>query len=112
MPLLAAEFVQATQAAATRLFLHARIDVSILRQTRVNIRIELNAERFIDIFFREETGRTDFALIVGGQRIFGLDNLGGWHRHSFDDPTQHIPCAEPTPEDALRQIKQVVDTLT
>jgi len=94
--------------AAKELFPQARLQISITRITRLKARLNLSADRYVDIFFREETQRVDYALIVSGERVFGLDNLGGWHCHPFGATEQHIPCAEPTPEEALKRIKQVI----
>jgi len=71
-------------------------------------RIGLGKAKYVDVFFREETQRIDYALIVADTRVFGLDNLKGWHCHPFGNPDQHILCAEPTPEEALKQIRQVL----
>lgn len=94
--------------AAQVVFPQASVQVSIVRATRLKARIELSASKYVDVFFREETQRFDYALIVAGTRVFGLDNLKGWHCHPFENPNQHIPCAEPTPEEALKQIRHVL----
>src|SRR6266446_8239104 len=52
--------------------------------------------------------RTDFALIRNEQRIFGYDNLGGWHRHPAEDPRSHIPCDKPSVEQVFHYIKSLV----
>jgi hypothetical protein len=49
--------------------------VQMTRETRVKVHIEIGEDIFADLFFREETGRTDYALIVRGKRRYGLDNL-------------------------------------
>jgi hypothetical protein len=59
---------------------------------------------FADLYFREETGRTDYALIVSGRRRYGLDNLGGWHEHPLHDPATHVPIDPPSPDEALRKL--------
>jgi hypothetical protein len=40
----------------------------ITRQTRVKARLEIDPSMLADFFFREETGRIDYALIVTGVR--------------------------------------------
>jgi hypothetical protein len=62
---------------------------------RLKIRIELDKDTLIDIFYNPKNDRTDFALIRDSQRIFGYDNLGGWHRHPRENPQDHEPCEEP-----------------
>ena len=98
-------------AAAQTYWPAALIDSPVVRATRVKIRLKIDEERLLDLFFREETGRIDYSLIVGGQRAFGIDNLGGWHEHPLDDPDGHIPCDEPTPGEALRRLKAASDIL-
>lgn len=88
-------------------FPDALVDVTIVRHTRLKARIDLEKGCHVDIFFREETQRIDYALICGGTRLFGLDNLKGWHYHPLEEPSQHIPCAAPTPVQALAQIRDV-----
>ena len=106
-----ADFSQAVQTAAANLFPHRPLQLTIIRATRLKARIDLGLDQFVDIFFWEETQRVDFALIVAGQRVFGLDNLGGWHEHPIHDPSQHIPCPEPTPEEALRRLREAANSL-
>ena len=36
-----------------------------------------------------------FSLICEGQRVFGVDNTGGWHIHPFSDPARHDPLVDP-----------------
>lgn len=97
--------------AAQEVFPQASVRVSIIRATRLKARIELSEEKHVDVFFREETQRIDYALIVARTRVFGLDNLKGWHRHPLGNPDHHIPCPEPTPYEALKQIKEILEFL-
>ena len=36
-----------------------------------------------------------FSLICEGQRVFGVDNTGGWHIHPCSDPARHDPLVDP-----------------
>ena len=63
--------------------------------TSLKIRIALTNDEFVDLFYNEESGRTDFALIKNNLRIYGADNAGGWHLHPFDDPNRHEPLEGP-----------------
>jgi len=65
-----------------------------LTTTAVKVRVELVDGYFIDAFFNEVSGRTAFALIDQGDRIFGADNAGGWHVHPFDSPSDHLPVVD------------------
>lgn len=56
----------------------------------VALRAFLAEDIFIDTFYNEQTGKTSFALIRAGKRIFGADNAKiKWHWHPFDDPFRH-----------------------
>ena len=112
MPIMTvADFLQAVQDAAANLFPNHPLQLTVIRATRLKARIHLGSDQLVDIFFREETQRVDFALIIAGQRVFGLDNLGGWHEHPVHDPSQHIPCQELTPGEALRWLREAADSV-
>lgn len=66
---------------------------SVLRltATAIKIRVYTTIDNYIDAFYNEQTGTTAYALIDNGQRIFGADNTGGWHKHPFHDPKRHDP---------------------
>jgi hypothetical protein len=52
------------------------------------------AHTFISVFYNITTEKTSFALVQEGRRLYGVDNAKmDWHRHPFDDPSQHVPCA-------------------
>jgi hypothetical protein len=38
------------------------------------------------------------------QRVFGYDNLGGWHRHPVGSPEEHEACDAPTFDGFLREV--------
>jgi hypothetical protein len=69
----------------------------------VKLRVDLDENQFIDVFFNARNGRADFALVKGGRRVFGYDNLGGWHRHPPEAPDRHDPCPEPSLEAFVRE---------
>ena len=50
------------------------IELLLLEEPVLKLRAHLGTLAFLDIFFNEETGKTSFALIKDGQRIFGADN--------------------------------------
>jgi hypothetical protein len=81
------------EAAAT--FPKFSLSVTERRRYFLKIRIEFGQETFVDVFYNPKNDRTDLALIHNNRRIFGYDNLAGWHRHPADDPANHVPCAEP-----------------
>jgi len=85
--------------------------IEIVRHTRVTIRFDLNDVTVVALFFREETERVDYALIVSDQRVFGIDNLDGWHIHPLGNPEAHESCDEMTPLEAIRRLREASDTL-
>lgn len=74
---------------------------------RLEMRIVLSSDLFIDIFYGVSKKRIDFALIKATERIFGIDNLNGWHRHPFGGVKQHEAIEEPTLEEVFSEIKSV-----
>ena len=59
----------------------------------VKFRVELVEGSFIDVFYNADTGKTSFAWIAAGRRIFGADNTRGWHVHPLEQPEIHQPCS-------------------
>ena len=55
-------------------------------------RLEFFQNVFIQVYFNIIKKKKSYALIVSSERIFGIDNLGGFiHKHPFEDPNKHIP---------------------
>lgn len=73
-------------------------------------RLEIKSALFIDLYYNAENGRRDFSLIERGKRVFGYDNLGGWHRHPLKNPEVHIKCNEPPIEKIFQEIKEIVSS--
>jgi hypothetical protein len=69
----------------------------------IKLRVDLDEHRFIDVFFNARNQRVDLAVIGDGERVFGYDNLGGWHRHPRGAPERHEACAEPSLEAFVRE---------
>ena len=53
------------------------IEPLLLEEPVLKLRVHLGASLFVDVFFNAETGKTSFALIKDGQRIYGLVALRG-----------------------------------
>ena len=50
-------------------------------------RIGFSHEVFIQIYINIKKQKTNLALIVAGDRVYGIDNEGGgYHEHPFGDP--------------------------
>ncbi|MFB6147716.1 MAG: hypothetical protein ABEJ66_02420 [Candidatus Nanohaloarchaea archaeon] len=65
-------------------------DFSIEVHEGVVLESRLELEKgFVDIYSNSETGKTAYAWIVDGERVYGADNTGGWHIHPFGDPGRH-----------------------
>ncbi len=69
----------------------------------IKLRVDLDADRFIDVFYNSRNQRVDLSVIERGQRIFGYDNLGGWHRHPRGAPERHDACGEPSLQNFIRE---------
>lgn len=100
-------FRKALLAALKRHFPHSKISVEERRGLILTCKAELNDETFIAVYFNALTGKTSYALVQRGQRVAGYDNYKFWHYHPLAATTQHVPCAEPTPEDALAELALV-----
>jgi hypothetical protein len=70
-------------------------------------RVRLEKDRFLQVYFNEQTGTTAFALIEDEQRIWGVDYdaLRGWHVHPAGHPEKHQDVDPMT-------LHEVVDALT
>jgi len=58
--------------------------------TWARLRAYLLDGSFLEAFYNETTGKTSYAFIKDGKRIFGADNTEDWHWHPFEDPEVHI----------------------
>jgi|GEM_PF-1266264 len=111
MTVTADEWLSEVRGAITQYFPKIEPRIEIVRHTRVTIRFDLNDVTVVALFFREETERVDYALIVSDQRVFGIDNLDGWHIHPLGNPEAHESCDEMTPLEAIRRLREASDTL-
>ncbi|MFB6286907.1 MAG: hypothetical protein ABEK03_10090 [Candidatus Bipolaricaulia bacterium] len=92
-------------------FPDAPIESHVTRHVRINLRVECNEDTFVDIFYNALTDRQDFALIHRSSRVFGIDNLGGWHVHPLADPSEHRSCDDPEIDEVFRQLREAYDAL-
>jgi len=70
-------------------------NVRYLTSTSISLRVSISLGGFIEAFYNERTGTMALALIREGQRVFGVDNTGGWHIHPFSDPARHDSLSTP-----------------
>ncbi len=88
-------FLREIKTLKDELFPEAKIEITYKRIDKISLRIITAPSSLLDIYVNTETGRYDFALIKKDKRIFGYDNLGGWHYHPYNNPETHIECNEP-----------------
>jgi len=103
----AVEWLDAVQENIRKYFPGSSMQIQVIRSTRVKIRVEIQMAIFLDLFFREETGRVDYTLIQDNERVYGIDNLGGWHEHPSEDPDSHRNIGMLSPEDAIQHLHRV-----
>jgi hypothetical protein len=85
----------------------------VVLNRRLNLlkaRIAIEEKLFIDVYYNVMNERLSFALILEGERVFGYDKVKTWHRHPFEDPSQHIPCAEPTLGQVFSEMAELIAT--
>lgn len=75
-------------------------------------RIGFSFEIFIQIYVNIRKDKTNMALVVAGERIYGIDKEGGiYHEHPFENPVLHIPTQQIEIEDfvwkSLDYLKQL-----
>jgi hypothetical protein len=95
-------FEAAFRAVVAEILPSATVEIVARTVVAIKLRVDLDEERFIDVFFNERNRRTDLTLIERSRRAFGYDNLGGWHLHPPEAPEQHEACAEPDLGDFVR----------
>jgi len=82
-------------------------EVLLKSASSLKMNVHLDPTTFIAIRYNARNGRTDFALIRNGERVFGYDNLKEWHCHPAADPIRHIPCNRPTIKEIIAEIRIV-----
>jgi len=105
-------FLGDVRRAARLAFPKAALDYTIVRLTHLSLRVTISEETFVDVYFNEETQRTDYALIHKGDRVYGVDNLKGWHYHPFQAIEQHLPCPEPSVREVFEKMKGIAEALS
>jgi hypothetical protein len=95
-------FEAAFRATVAAVLPSATVEVVARMLVLIKLRVDLDADRFIDVFFNSRNRRTDLSLIEGGRRVFGYDNLGDWHCHPPEAPELHVACSEPNVGDFIR----------
>ena len=64
------------------------------------LRIGFTQEMFIQIYANVGKEKINMALVVAGERIYGIDKEGGYyHEHPFENPSLHIEAEQIDIED-------------
>ena len=73
----------------------------------LRLRIFLATFSFVDVYYNPKNGKTAFAQIQRGRRIFGADNTDEiWHWHPLENPEVHqLVDHEITFAEFLRQVE-------
>ena len=72
----------------------------------------MTEELFAEVYYNAENQRQSYALISKGQRVFGCDNLLGWHYHPRENPEQHNFCqVDPSLEDIFIRVKETAEVI-
>lgn len=67
-------------------------DFEIIDETAntLKIRLVINKVCFIQIYLNVKKNLKNYAVVLDGRRIYGMDKDGGrWHLHPWDDPDKH-----------------------
>ena len=72
-------------------------------------RIQIDDKTLVDVYYSAVTGKTSYALVRADKRIFGYDNFQFWHVHPRANPDEHVVCHEPTPDQVLHEMKEILD---
>lgn len=94
-----------------KFFPTSEIDLIYKRIDKASLRIKISTILFIDVYANTATRRYDFSVIKDRKRIFGFDNLEGWHFHSFNAPDDHINCTEPSLQHIFQELNKVINLL-
>lgn len=63
-------------------------------------RIGFSIEIFIQIYINVKKDKMNMALVVGGERIYGIDKEGGfYHEHPLKNPSLHVNAEQMEIED-------------
>jgi hypothetical protein len=80
-------------------------------QFRLKARIPVDLWIFVDIFYAARTKRVSFAVICRGARVFGIDNLGGWHVHPLERNKEHCWIDEPDLDTVVLQCIEAAEAV-
>jgi len=81
------------------------------------MRLMLGPELFVQIYINVVTGVQNLVLVLGRQRLYARDCVGGaWHRHPADNPDVHdFSAAGATPitiADFLAEVQELIEQMS
>jgi hypothetical protein len=109
MKLSVNEFYHEVQKLAKEYLPAAKIETREINPFRLKMRLVLSPALFIDIFYGAGKRRIDFALIKERKRIFGIDNLAGWHKHPVGEPDRHESVKEMSLQEIFSQFAKIIE---
>ncbi len=75
-------------------------------------RIGFSNDIFIQIYANETKEKLNMALVVAGERVYGVDKEGGfYHEHPFENPLLHIDAASINIEDFVIKSLEILKKL-
>lgn len=106
------EFLYELEQSINTYFPYATLEINEFNVLRLKVRIITSSSLFIDVFYGHRKKRVDFALIKDEKRVFGIDNLGGWHYHSVERPNQHERTSEMSIKKIIEQFSKIIGELS
>ena len=106
MNLSSKEFQDRIQELADIHFPDANLRTREYSKFRIKLRLIFSVDFFVEVFYAPQTAKVSFTLIKDEERIFGIDNLGGWHRHPVKNPSNHIDISEPKFKEIFEWLKK------
>jgi len=71
-----------------------KIDILDATDITLMVRIEIIPSIFLQIYRNLKKNKLNMALVLGNNRIYGVDIEGGiTHEHPFENPESHIPIS-------------------
>ena len=84
------------------------------RLLSVKMKIMLSSKMFIDIYYNEETKSMTSALILEGERVFGINGYpmkGSWHTHPARKAETHQPIHEINLDEVVKRHLAVAEMI-
>ncbi len=75
-------------------------------------RIGFSREVFVQIYANETKEKLNMALVVAGERVYGIDKEGGfYHKHPFENPLLHVEAKPIEIEDFVIESLEILKKL-